>query len=308
MSTACEACGPRLGALADGELDPHSAREVSAHVDACPDCAGRLEAIRSLSAAIGGQAPRYRAPDSLRASLRASVRGAAAALSVESDEPRRSTVAPSAPRGAPSGEPQRMARPYADDPEKVIPIARRHRIPQQWLAAAAAVAVLLAGTGRVAWMEGEASARRDEQAQEVLASHVRSLMGTHLTDVASTDQHTVKPWFDGRLDFAPPVYDLADQGFPLTGGRLDYAGGHPAAAMVYARRKHWINLFVWPAEGDGATEPAWQARRGYHMARWDAAGMRHWAVSDVSEGDLKTFVHLLREREPLAGSPAADGR
>jgi anti-sigma factor RsiW len=304
MSTQCEAFEPRLGTLADGELGEDAAREVKAHLLACPECAGRLDAIRSLGDAIREQAPRYRAPDSLRASLRASIHGAAA-LSAGMDE---SPEVPSVP-GIESPPGRLPSTERSSDEPRVVPIGPGLRIvPRRWLAAAAAVAVLLAGAGRVAWIAGEASARNDVQAEEVLASHVRSLIGTHLTDVASTDQHTVKPWFDGRLDFAPPVYDLADQGFPLAGGRLDYIGGHPAAAMVYARRKHWINLFVWPVDGATQSAPAWQARRGYHMAQWDAGGMRHWAVSDVNEGELQTFVHLLREREPTTAGSVSDAR
>jgi anti-sigma factor RsiW len=128
-------------------------------------------------------------------------------------------------------------------------------------------------------------------ATEVVSSHVRSLMASHLTDVTSTDQHTVKPWFDGKLDFAPPVTDLAAQGFPLLGGRLDYLDGHAVAALVYGRRKHVINLFVWPASGD--RPPREVTLRGYHTVHGAKNGMNYWAVSDVNAQDLEALVQGL---------------
>jgi anti-sigma factor RsiW len=124
----------------------------------------------------------------------------------------------------------------------------------------------------------------------VVDDHVRSLQPGHLTDVVSTDQHTVKPWFDGRLDFAPPVKDLAAEGFPLVGGRLDYLGGRTVAALAYRHDKHPITLLVWPA-GAGPAEPPSATRSGYSLIHWDAGGMSLWAVSDVERDQLEAFVH-----------------
>lgn len=129
----------------------------------------------------------------------------------------------------------------------------------------------------------------------VVASHIRALQPGHLEDVASTDQHTVKPWFDGRLDFAPPVRDFAAQGFPLRGGRLDYLGGRPVAALVYQRDKHVINLFVWPASGAGPHLADDRTAQGYNIAHWTAGGMDFWAVSDVERSQLDDFAALWKQ-------------
>jgi anti-sigma factor RsiW len=131
-------------------------------------------------------------------------------------------------------------------------------------------------------------------ADDVTAAHLRSLQPGHLEDVLSTDQHTVKPWFDGRLDFAPPVKDLAAQGYPLLGGRLDYLDGRPVAALVYGRAKHEINLFVWPEPG-ADSPPTTTMRNGYNLVHWRAGGMTLWAASDVEKSQLEDFTALWRQ-------------
>lgn len=134
----------------------------------------------------------------------------------------------------------------------------------------------------------------------IVGEHVRSLQADHLLDVVSTDQHTVKPWFNGRLDFVPPVQDFAADGFPLAGGRLDYFAGRTVAALVYHRQRHPINVFIWPApraRDDQARNCS--TRSGYHLCSWSHEGMMFWAVSDLNAGELEQFTELW-SRKPAA--------
>lgn len=151
------------------------------------------------------------------------------------------------------------------------------------LAAACIAVVVTLTTGRPSAPE--------QLANEVVSSHIRSLMVDHKTDVASTDQHTVKPWFNGKLDFAPPVKDFATEGFPLIGGRLDYIDGRAVAALVYQRQKHVINVFVWPTDKRDSTLTIIPARQGYHVAHWSQGGMDFWTVSDLNEKELAEFAN-----------------
>ena len=133
-------------------------------------------------------------------------------------------------------------------------------------------------------------------ADEVVAGHVRSLLATHLVDVPSSDRHTVKPWFNGKVDFAPEVPDLAADDFPLTGGRLDYLNGRTVIALVYERGKHPINLFVWPTSRAGGADPATMSRRGYNVVSWRREGMQYYAVSDLNATELRQFVDKFTAR------------
>jgi len=165
----------------------------------------------------------------------------------------------------------------------------------QWLAAAAALLLLLGSAGW--WMTVGRTTRgvQDELTAEVIDAHLRSLQPGHLVDVLSTDQHTVKPWFNGKVDFAVPVRDFADEGFPLQGGRLDIIYGRTVATLVYGRRKHEVNVFVWPdtAASDAAARPT--STRGYQCISWRKGGMEFWAVSDLAMPDLENLQRLLAQ-------------
>jgi anti-sigma factor RsiW len=201
---------------------------------------------------------------------------------------------------------QRLGRtirraPYYPAPERlrtaVLQMAaakRPHRAPRLLaLAAAAVLAVTVTGVlvTQTARTRQQANTT-DTMASDIVDEHVRALMADHLFDVKSTDQHTVKPWFLGKLDFSPPVEDLAEKGFPLVGGRLDYLAGRPVAALVYQRRQHTINLFIWPESGPGGSSPA-QTIRGFQVEHWTHDGMTFWAVSDLNGAELHEFVTTL---------------
>lgn len=172
--------------------------------------------------------------------------------------------------------------------------------PWQWINLAIAGASTAAFAVTLALYLGQPSSG-ERLEQDLVASHFRSLMPDHLADVASTDQHTVKPWFAGKLDFSPPVVDLATQDFPLVGGRLDYLNQRPVAALVYKHRKHIINLYLWPepAARDGA--PQASSHQGFQLLRWSDKGMEFSAVSDMNGQELMQFSHLLQAK--LAESP-----
>jgi anti-sigma factor (TIGR02949 family) len=161
----------------------------------------------------------------------------------------------------------------------------------RWLAAAAAI--LLAST--VGWRMTPRVNKDDRyQAAEMVDAHLRSLQANHLMDIASTDRHTVKPWFDGKLDFSPPVRDFANDGFPLQGGRLDVLQGRTVAALVYGRRKHVVNVFVWPTS-EPDVSPRSGSNLGYQWVDWRKGGMEFCAVSDTSAADLDQLQRLISQ-------------
>jgi anti-sigma factor RsiW len=171
-----------------------------------------------------------------------------------------------------------------------------HPLRRPWLAVAASLLfVALAG-----WALAHFLPLRSPDAlvtEELLASHVRSLLlPEHRVDVESSNTHTVKPWFEGKLDFSPPVHDFTGQGFHLVGGRLDYLDRRPVAALVYPRREHFINLFIWPSEQGPKTAPESLTRQGYHLLPWRQSGMTYWAVSNLNESELTEFARLVQEQ------------
>ena len=159
-----------------------------------------------------------------------------------------------------------------------------------WIALAAAV--LLVSTISILLMQGR-SGTGNQIAEQAISSHVRALMTGHVTDVVSTDGHTVKPWFNGRIDFSPPVVDLASQGFPLVGGRVDYITHRSVATLVYRRRKHIIDLYIWPSTQDESSREV--LSNGYNVIRWTKDGMVFVAVSDLNKHELEQFKDLLRK-------------
>jgi anti-sigma factor RsiW len=161
-----------------------------------------------------------------------------------------------------------------------------------WLvfATGAVCAALLLG---FVFFQTNRGSRGNEIVSQVVANHVRSLLATHLVDVISSDQHTVKPWFDGKVDFAPDVHDFSMSGFPLVGGRLDYLDGKTVVALVYQRNKHPINVFVMPATNSSNSPPISFDLRGYNVLSWTQRGMNYWAVSDLNQTELRELVGLI---------------
>jgi anti-sigma factor RsiW len=180
-------------------------------------------------------------------------------------------------------------------PKSALPGRFTLSLSWPWLAVAAAV-VLLACAGGWRVVAGRLQAPGQALlAAEIVDAHVRSLQPGHLADVISTDQHTVKPWFNGKVDFAVPVRDFADEGFPLKGGRLEVIDGRTVAALIYGRRKHEVNLFVWPVNASGDAAARASGLRGYQLIRWRKGGMEYWLVSDLALPDLENLQKLVAQ-------------
>jgi anti-sigma factor RsiW len=161
---------------------------------------------------------------------------------------------------------------------------------------AAALLVVAGLSASAAWHAATTRSAHNSLKGDILSAHVRSLLQDRPTQIASSDRHTVKPWFIGRLDYAPPVRDLTAEGFPLTGARLDFVGDRRVASIVYMRRQHVINLFVWPVDAGAAAEAEPSAVKGYNALTWTADGVVHWAISDLNLPELKQFQSLLAGR------------
>jgi anti-sigma factor RsiW len=246
------ACGDKdllLHGLLDGELDAANALICEAHLAECAACAAEFARLQALRSKLRTPGVSFEAPPALRARI-AGVLDAPA----------------SPPRGS-----RRDVRPDGRP-------GRKRLLAWAWGGSVAALAAALAFVLFV-------HLPRLGAADELVAGHVRSLLATHLVDVATSDRHVVKPWFAGKVDFSPPVLELADLGFPLVGGRLDYVQGRVVAAVVYRRRQHIINVFVWPV-GAGQAVPAAGRRDGYNLLGWSRGGLQFCAVSDVDPADL----------------------
>ena len=270
----CDDNARLLHGYLDGELDLVRSLEIEEHLKTCPDCSQELWNQQTLRKAFRSSSLYDRAPAGLADRIRASIAPEAAADAATPAE-----NAPAAKKAAViSLEPRSLTS---------------KRAVWNWLAVAAAIMLMFTVTWRIVpGLSGRGNS--DLLTQEIVSSHIRSLQPDHLFDVKSTDQHTVKPWFNGKLDFSPPVRDLAEEGYPLVGGRLDYVDHRAVAALVYQRRQHLINVFIWH-EGKG-TQEALQMKsvQGYNMIPWEANGMYLCAVSDLNKGELEQFTELLR--------------
>ena len=263
----CEEAVKLMDGYLDGELDPITSQAIEQHLRDCACCDQAYKTHASLIRAIGNATPYFKASAELRERIQSSLR------KETSEQPVRNGV-----RGA-----QVLFHKRQSEPRSIF-----WEPPWNWLGLAAAIIF-----GAIIALNVAPRFQRPEADQflatQLIASHVRSLMASHLTDVASSDQHTVKPWLDTKLDFAPPVVDLSSEGFPLIGGRLDYLDNRPAAVLIYQRRKHFINLFVWPAASDSAKTTKAITHQGYQLLHWADPDFNYWAVSDVNANDLQTF-------------------
>ncbi len=255
----------------DGELEPAPAAELAAHLQGCADCTRTIEELRALSHAVGRSAPRYKAPESLRARIADAL---AAEMASES-------------RPVP---PAQVAAMQPAVPRSMVGTGRWRPLA---LAASLALAMVMS-SGVTAYFT--VPTKQDQLVEDLVAGHIRSLMADHLTDVVSSDQHTVKPWFHGRIDLSPPVDDLAADGYPLIGGRIDYLDQRPVAALVYEHGKHPINLFVLPADAAKLGRSEDFSEHGYNVVHWTHDDMSLWAVSDLNPTDLKDFKRLYESR------------
>jgi len=255
----CKTAHDLLPLYFDGELDRATGREFEAHLDECADCRAALIELDALRRTLREDAPRYIAPETLRARIQKHT--------VTRDVPASSRLA-----------------------------------PRRWLALAASWAIAFAAGGAMMTTWNHASNSGYAQSQltrDLFVSHWRALAATSPVDVVSTDQHTVKPWFNGKLDFSPPVKDLAAQEFPLIGGRLDYIGGRSVAALVFHRNKHVINLFIWPVNEKDSNPAVDASIQGYNVIHWSEADMTFWAASDLNEKELMEFAQDFAAGETL---------
>lgn len=269
--TACPDKLLLLQAHVDGELDAANALALEAHVRSCSDCALELARIEAVRAMLAEADLGHSAPASLRVRFDALIAAAPAA------SPR--------PSPAPAAVPSRRRFGLAG--------ITAMSISKGWgsglatgLALSAALVLAVPQFTRV------------NTTDQLIANHIRSLsLESHLTDIATSNRHVVKPWFNGKIDFAPPVPELATEGFPLVGGRLDYVDGHEVAAIVYKRRLHTINVFVQPAGALFLPMGVSTKHNGYSLVRWTSAGLEFWAVSDIDLGELEVF-HRTFVRQP----------
>jgi mycothiol system anti-sigma-R factor len=260
MPMDCKTATPLLHAYLDGELDRRAVDEVESHLESCRDCASQLGVIEAVRKVVREGAPRYKAPASLRARLQSSE---------ESSQPERQ--------------------------------AYRANKQQWWAMAASLVVAFVLGAGTMRLHTGDVAGEGAQQAfvHDLLASHLRALAATSPVDVVSSNRHTVKPWFAGKVGQSPPVRDFAAEGFPLVGGRIDYVGDQRIPVLAYSHGPHLIDVYMlMPAPGD--SERSLQQVRGYRVAPARIQDHAAWIVSDVDEQEFLRFRQLLESSETVA--------
>jgi anti-sigma factor RsiW len=248
----CDRARELLSPYLDGELSPHERRQIATHMDGCGVCAARADELRRIGHTLAVHG-RQSAPPALAPRVRAALAATAA-------------------EGGP------LLR------RRVTPFAR----PLRALASQAALLAAVCFISVLAtWWVLSGSILRERLEQDVVSAHVRSLLQDSPIQVASSDSHTVKPWFAGRVDYSPNVKDLSGEGFALVGGRLDYIDGRRVGALVYKRRLHTINVFMWPKGSDEhAVPPSLVKRSGFNLLTWTSSGLVYWAVSDLNPAEL----------------------
>jgi anti-sigma factor RsiW len=252
----CDRARELISPFVDGELSGEDREAVAAHIGTCADCTVLVADIRRMSKAIAevGSEP---APKTLALRVRSTL--ANAAEDTQRDKKRPTLM------HLPSG------------------IFRQAGM----LAACCALSVLLT------WSVMTSTGQANRLEQEILTAHIRSLLQDSPIQVASSDAHNVKPWFAGRVDFAPDVKDLTGEGFPLLGGRLDYVGERRVGALVYRRRLHIVNVFMWSAPGRDDVSPKLVTKHGYNLLAWSKSGVTYWAISDLDAAELEHLQSLL---------------
>jgi anti-sigma factor RsiW len=272
MNDRCEPTRAALSAYIDGEIPPVEAEAIADHLTSCPSCSAEYHSMLETIGTLRSELTRFTAPDVLRARIRAAV--------------------------------ERTPTEIVDAGQRVV-AADGHRRRSLWTRSAALAATLVVGAalgGSLTMLVSGRSGGDSAVAAQVLSSHVRSLMPDHLTDIRSSDQHNVKPWFNGRLDYSPSVPRFDDEGYPLIGGRLDYIGDRRVAVVVYGRRQHLINVFSWPTAA-GAEPLATTATNGYTMLHWRRGGIERWVVSDVNATELRAFAAMLQRADSGSVAP-----
>ncbi len=248
----CQEMRGLLDAYIDGELDVMNTLKFEEHLAECASCRAICKTYKNVHDSVRAQIPYHAVPRGVEERIRARL------------------------------GPEPLDRPRS----------RWAEVLQGWHVAMAGTTLALAVLAILLFETVRRSPAQEVLAQQVVASHIRSLMANHLDDVVSSDRHTVKPWFNGKIDFAPDVRDLAAKGFPLQGGRLDYLDSRPAAALIYKRREHTINLFVWPTTQADSKLNSMNIN-GFNLVNWTRSHMAYWAVSDLNAKELAEFANEL---------------